>query len=73
MGKSNNNPNKWMVFISLPLQMGVTIYLMYMLGTWLDEKYHFSNGLAMKICTFIGIFASLYHFIREANRLNRDE
>ncbi len=72
MEKKGKN-NKWMMFIAMPSQMGITIYLFYLLGTWLDEKYVLSGSLAMKVCTFFGVFVSLYYFIKQANRINKDE
>ncbi|WP_353852386.1 AtpZ/AtpI family protein [Sphingobacterium sp.] len=50
--------------------MVFTIYAFYLLGDWLDGKFHAENQLWMKICTLGGIGISLYQVIRQVNRLN---
>ncbi|MFD2743902.1 MULTISPECIES: AtpZ/AtpI family protein [Sphingobacterium] len=65
--------NKWLVFASMPFQMGVTIYLFYWAGQWLDGKYGGSGEWWMKAFTMLGVIVSLYHFIRLVNYVNRDE
>ena len=39
---NKNNFNKWLVFMGIPFQMGIVIFLFTYFGIWLDEKY--SNG-----------------------------
>jgi|TARA_R110002012_G_scaffold263456_2_gene446514 uncharacterized membrane protein YfcA len=50
------------------LQMGITIYLGNILGSWLDEKYA-TNFLEISI-TLLAILVSIYSMIRQANNLN---
>lgn len=50
------------------LQMGITIYLGNILGSWLDEKYA-TNFLEISI-TLLAILVSMYAMIRQANNLN---
>lgn len=71
--KEKRKANKWLVFVSMPFQMGVTIYLFYWVGQWLDNKYAVSGDWWMKAFTLAGVAASLYHFIRLVNYINRDE
>ncbi|MHC5309781.1 AtpZ/AtpI family protein [Myroides sp. LJL116] len=68
----NNKPNKWLVLVTMPMQMGVTIYLFSILGLWLDDKYNFEEGLANKVCTLIGVGLALYQVIKQVNKLNRN-
>ncbi len=65
--------NKWLVFLSMPFQMGVTIYAFYWVGQWLDERYGIAGEWGMKGLTLLGVAASLYHFIRMVNYVNRHE
>lgn len=51
------------------IQMGITIYLGNLLGSWLDEKYT-TNYLEISI-TLVAIFVSMYSMIRQANNLNK--
>jgi len=71
--KPNRKISKWIVFTSMPFQMGVTIYLFYWLGSWLDGKYHVEGEWWMKGLTMVGVAASLYHFIRQANQISKNE
>lgn len=71
--KSNNKVNKWIVFTSMPIQMGVTIYLFYWLGTWMDTRYEVEGEWCTKGMTMLGVVSSLYSFIRQANRISKNE
>lgn len=57
----------------MPFQMGATIYLFYWLGTWLDGKYAVEGDWWMKGFTMLGVIASLVQFIRQANRISKNE
>lgn len=50
------------------IQMGVTIYLGNLLGTWLDQK--FSTSFLEISVTLLAIFLSTYTLIVKANKLN---
>ena len=71
--KKDPKLNKWIVFTSMPFQMGVTIYLFYHLGDWLDVKYDVEGGWWTKGLTMLGVVASLYQFIKQANRISKND
>jgi hypothetical protein len=71
--KKDPKLNKWIVFTSMPFQMGVTIYLFYRLGDWLDVKYDVEGGWWTKGLTMLGVVASLYQFIKQANRISKND
>jgi len=71
--KSNKKVNKWLVFTSMPFQMGVTIYAFYWVGTWLDGKYQVEGEWWMKGLTMLGVLVSMYQFIRQVNYINKNE
>ena len=71
--KSNKKINKWLVFTSMPFQIGATIYLFYWVGQWLDERYQVEGEWWMKGFTMLGVIVSLYQFIRLANRISKNE
>lgn len=73
MKKSPKKVNKWIVFTSMPFQMGATIYLCYLLGDWIDGRYGIEGGWWTKGLTLFGVLASLVQFIRQANRISKDE
>lgn len=66
--KENSGLQTAVKLSGLGLQMGITIYLGNLLGSWLDEKYA-TNFLEISI-TLIAIFVAMYSMIRQANNLN---
>lgn len=50
------------------LQMGVTIYLGFLFGEWLDVKCK-TNYLTETI-TILAIFLAMYSLIKQANKIN---
>lgn len=50
-------------YIGLGLQLAVTVAAMAFLGIWLDGKFDSSPWLTI-FCSFLGVFAGLYNFIR---------
>ncbi|WP_231595909.1 AtpZ/AtpI family protein [Sphingobacterium endophyticum] len=71
--KPNKKVNKWLVFTSMPFQMGATIYLFHWVGAWLDERYAVEGEWWMKGLTMLGVVVSLYQFIRQVNYINKNE
>ena len=69
--KPDKNPNKWLVLISLPIQMGIVIFLFAWFGGWLDEKYPNDSELYKKIFVMAGVFLSLYYVIKQVNNLDK--
>ena len=50
------------------LQMGLTIYLGFLLGKWLTSK--FEIPFLTEITTVIAIFLSMYSLIKQAQKIN---
>lgn len=66
---SKNKPlNKGIQLASAGLQMGLTIYLGFLLGNWLDEK--FELNFLKEAVTLFAVFMSIYLLIRQAKKLN---
>lgn len=63
---------KWLVFTTIPMQMGVTIYVFYKIGNWLDKKYVIANDWGTKSVTLLGIFLAMYQIISQVNKLNKN-
>lgn len=53
----------------LAIQMGATIYLGNLLGSWLEKKYNFSA--AEELVTFAAIIVAIYLMIRQAIQSNK--
>ncbi|AYN05857.1 MULTISPECIES: AtpZ/AtpI family protein [unclassified Flavobacterium] len=67
----NQKNNKWLVFINIPIQMGVIIFLFSYLGIWLDEKYSNGGSLWTIILSLFSVFLALYNVIRQVKNLNK--
>tara|TARA_Y100000034_G_scaffold105927_1_gene134171 strand:+ start:531598 stop:531774 length:177 start_codon:yes stop_codon:yes gene_type:complete len=50
------------------IQMGLTIYLGYLLGEWLDGKLE--TTFLTETITLFAIFLSMYSLIRQVNKLH---
>ena len=60
----------WVIFSSIGLQMGLTIFLGNVLGAWLDQK--FETSFLEETSTLIAVFASMFLIIYRVNRLNKE-
>jgi hypothetical protein len=67
----NQNNNKWIGLINIPIQMGVIIFLFSYLGIWLDEKYSNGGSLWTIILSLFSVFLALYNVIRQVKNLNK--
>lgn len=65
--------NKWIVFVSLPAQIGGIIYLFYTLGAWADQYWHVPGEWGMKSGTLLGVFLAMYQVINEVQKINKNE
>jgi len=73
---SSNKPEdrktrKWLILLSIPMQMGATIFLCSWFGGWLDEKYGNVKNTNQMIFTLLGVFLSLYYVVKQVNQLNK--
>jgi len=69
MSSKEKTSNKWLVFLTIPSQMGVTIFLFKWLGSLLDEK--FNMHFLMKISVVLGVFISLYLVNEQVKKINK--
>lgn len=60
--------NKAIQLSGAGLQMGVTIYLGFLLGKWLDKTFEIS--FLTQTITLLAIFLAMYSLIKQANRIN---
>ena len=64
--------SKWLIFTSIPFQMGATIYVFFRIGGWLDKKYLIYENKKKKSVTLLGIFLAMYQVISQVNKLNKN-
>ena len=70
---NKNNFNKWLVFMGIPFQMGIVIFVFTYFGAWLDEKYSAgSSTLYTIIFSLLSVFISLYNVIRQVKNINKN-
>ena len=65
--------SKWLALINIPIQMGIIVFLFAKAGTWLDTKYHNSNGIYLKTLTLLGVIISFYNINRQLKEINEKD
>ena len=60
--------NKAIQLSGAGFQMGLTIYLGFLLGEWLDKT--FETSYLKEAITLLAIFLAMYSLIKKANRIN---
>ena len=73
MTKEKKNGSKFVKFSSLGVQMIVLIGGGAWGGQLLDNKMQNEKPVFTIVYSLLGIFASLYFVIREANKLSKDD
>lgn len=66
-------PNKWLVLINIPIQMGVVIFLFAYLGKYLDNNYPNKHSVYVKILTLLGVIIAFYNLNRQLKKINDSE
>jgi hypothetical protein len=70
MPKKKNQPNPWLFFAGLGLQMGIVITGSVFLGIWLDKTYLNASKTFTIILSLLGIFIALAQVITSLKRFN---
>ena len=65
--------NKWLSLISIPIQMGIIVFLFSQLGQWLDHKFINQNNIYIKILTLVGVALAFYNIARQLKEINKSE
>ena len=65
--------NKWLSLISIPIQMGIIVFLFSRLGLWLDQKFINEHNLYVKILTIVGVAIAFYNIARQLKEINKSE
>lgn len=65
--------NKWLTFLSMPIQMGAVIYFFAKGGDWLDTKYPNSYNIYVKVVTLVGIALAFYNLNRQLKDINESD
>jgi membrane protein DedA with SNARE-associated domain len=61
--------SKFIQFSGMAFQMGGTIYLGSLLGSWIDIQLENKNELYFKIVTLLAVFLAMYAVIRQVNKI----
>jgi len=71
--KSANNFYKEIgPYLGLGLQLALTVTIMVFLGIWLDG-YFKTQPILTIVFAFLGVFASLYNFIKSVQKAGNDK
>lgn len=73
MDSNKKQANKWLVFMNIPFQMGLIIFLGVMLGQWLDEKFKIEGSVLTIVFSLLAVFIALYNVIRQVNKMSNDK
>ena len=65
--------NKWQSLISIPIQMGIIVFLFSKLGQWLDGKFINKHNLYVKVLTLVGVAIAFYNIARQLKEINKSE
>ena len=60
-------PNRWLIFSSLAIQMGVLFYGAVQLGVYLDTRYQ-SQNYATLACCILALVISLYFIHKKSQK-----
>jgi F0F1-type ATP synthase assembly protein I len=61
--EEDDSDRSWLIYTGLGMQLAVTVTAMTFLGIWLDKKFNTSPILTI-VCSFLGITAGMYNFIK---------
>ena len=67
---ANQDPG-WGKYLGMGLETAVGVGLGYLVGAWLDRKYHWTPW-GVTIGTLLGTAGGLYLLLKEALRMNRN-
>jgi F0F1-type ATP synthase assembly protein I len=73
MDSNKKQANKWLVFMNIPFQMGLIIFLGVMFGQWLDEKFKIEGSILTIVFSLLAVFIALYNVIRQVNKMSNDK
>lgn len=69
--KPDKSPSKYLRFTSVAMQMGVTIWLGNLLGTWLDTKY--DKQFWESTVTLLSVFIAMYMVIIQVIKVSKED
>lgn len=73
MESKKKQTNKWLVFMNIPFQMGLIIFLGVIFGQWLDEKFKIEGSTLTIVFSLLAVFIALYNVIRQVNKMSNDK
>jgi F0F1-type ATP synthase assembly protein I len=70
--KKKKQPNKWLVFLNIPFQMGIIIFLGVSFGKYLDS-YFKSDPVFIIILSITSVFISLYTIFKTLKKIQDND
>tara|TARA_Y100000768_G_C23885375_1_gene637324 strand:- start:558 stop:758 length:201 start_codon:yes stop_codon:yes gene_type:complete len=62
-------PNRWLVFSGLVFQIGFVMFLMAVLGNWIETKISSENKLPTLFSSLFGLFILIYLIKKQSKNL----
>lgn len=63
-------PNKWLVFSGLAIQIGILMYFMIHLGLWIESTASVKSKLPTLLCSLAGLVAIVYLILKQSKKIN---
>lgn len=73
MDSKKKQANKWLVFMNIPFQMGLIIFLGVIFGQWLDRKFKIEGSILTIVFSLLAVFIALYNVIRQVTKMSNDK
>ena len=71
--QKKRQPNKWLILINVPIQMGIIVFLFAKLGQWLDYNFINKHNLFVKFLTMVGVAIAFYNIARQLKEINKSD
>ncbi len=69
--KKNKPHNKWLIFLNIPFQMGIIIFLGVFFGRYLDSYFN-TDPVFIIIFSLSSIFISLYVILKNLKKIQNN-
>ena len=73
MDSKKKQTNKWLVFMNIPFQMGLIIFLGVMFGQKKKKKFKIEGSILTIVFSLLAVFIALYNVIRQVNKMSNDK
>lgn len=73
MSAENSNKQPLLKYLGLGTQLGVGLWLMVVLGKWIDQKWMGQKPILTWVLPLLFIFGTLYKIINDTSKPNHEK